>query len=65
MYFYPGKTKTYTRTFNRVRALVFAEKQFDLFAVVAEGTRVPPPYNNRGTRFTLKHTAQITGVKSL
>lgn len=38
MYFYPGKTKTYTRTFNRVRALVFAEKQLPLFQTPKEVT---------------------------
>lgn len=27
--------------------------------------RVPPPYNNRGTRFTLKQIDQKTGVFDL
>lgn len=32
MYFYPGKMKTHTRIFNKVRASVFALRQLDLFS---------------------------------
>lgn len=56
MYFYPGKRKTFTRTFNRVRAEVFASAQLTLpgmeIAIVEKSPRVPPPYNSRGTRNT-------------
>jgi len=68
MYFYPDKTKTYTRTRNRVWALVFAEKQF-VFAFDLPGASPAPespfPYNNRGTRNTLLQNEQKTGVFDL
>jgi len=65
VYFYPGKTKTYTRAFNKARALAFVEKQFDLFGDSATGARVPPPYNNRGTRISSDTKQSKSGVLGL
>lgn len=57
MYFHPGKTKTYTRTFNKVRASVFAEKQLSLLAAVGSAEGFPRPYNNRGKCSILEQKA--------
>lgn len=61
MYFFPGKMKTYTRTFNKVRASVFAEKQLSLFAAAGIREGVPRPYNNRGTRNNMLQNGGFKG----
>lgn len=68
MYYHPGKMKTYSRAFNRVRVLVLAEKQlnfaFDLPGLVA-ASEAPFPYDNRGLRNNLLQNGQKQGAKAL